>query len=173
MKEAQQQEESQQGVTRLSSRQRKTKQEAEAGVGKRHRRTATKPPSFRTPERSRRHRRGGGCSTELLGSSHSKENIAVAMETKAGKENMEESVVLDPFGARPFHPQDPVPQANTRAPGTSPGAPGDSERMDDLGATRQGEDKDDFGAVPFTELVVGQRQGELDPFGAAPFPSKP
>ncbi|XP_066511714.1 BMP-2-inducible protein kinase-like [Hoplias malabaricus] len=184
----QQQKLKQRSLQKLSSRQRRTKQEASGGNGKRHHSTPTSgrksnKPSFRTPERARRHkkvgRRDSQSSNEFL--SASKENISISMgEVKEkGTALPSEETLLDPFGAKPFHPQDGVRH------GQHPGL-GDSKsdintanrsRTVSLPAAFDGNRIDDFGAVPFTELVIhgGSQQPpqlDLDPFGAAPFPSK-
>uniref|UniRef100_A0A1A7XUH8 non-specific serine/threonine protein kinase n=1 Tax=Iconisemion striatum TaxID=60296 RepID=A0A1A7XUH8_9TELE len=149
----------QRSLQKLSSRQRKTKQEVTAGGsnGKRHHGTPTggrkNKPTYRTPEKVRRHkkvgRRDSQSSNEFLSASDSKENISVDITVAEGKDKVDDPL-LDPFGAKPFYPPD-------------------SRSIDD------------FGAVPFTELVVDggpQLQPvvappvDLDPFGAAPFPSK-
>uniref|UniRef100_A0A672YDG7 non-specific serine/threonine protein kinase n=1 Tax=Sphaeramia orbicularis TaxID=375764 RepID=A0A672YDG7_9TELE len=197
----QQQRLKQRSLQKLSSRQRKTKQDAAAGGGsngKRHHGTPTggrksNKPTFRTPERVRRHkkvgRRDSQSSNEFLSTSDSKENISVDITMGDGKDKAAplpgEDALLDPFGAKPFHPQDggrhsqyqgldaknDMGTANAKSwAGPLHGALGESRIMDD------------FGAVPFTEMVVhgGPQQPqpappqtvELDPFGAAPFPSK-
>ncbi|XP_051900261.1 BMP-2-inducible protein kinase isoform X2 [Pristis pectinata] len=180
----------QRSLQKLSSRQRRTKQESSGGNGKRHHGTPTttrKPskPNYRTPERVRRHkkvgRRDSQSSNELLNTSDSKENIGVALTD--GKEQCHllaaDESLLDPFGAKPFHPQDLArnsqyqglsdrgdhnPVANRSRPSSVHGAfhAGDGLKTDD------------FGAVPFTELVLhsAHQHGDFDPFGAAPFPSK-
>ncbi|XP_019744044.1 BMP-2-inducible protein kinase [Hippocampus comes] len=176
----------QRSLQKLSSRQRKTKQDAAGtGGGKRHHGTPTggrksAKPAFRTPERVRRPkkvgRRDSQSSNEFL--SDSKENISVDVTIAERKDNgaqIQKDDILDPFGAKPFHPQD-----GGRNGGGYPG--GLPESKSDLGtswaAALHGDcdATDDFGAVPFTEVVVpgGPRQQpvELDPFGAAPFPSK-
>ncbi|XP_077378700.1 BMP-2-inducible protein kinase isoform X2 [Festucalex cinctus] len=181
----------QRSLQKLSSRQRKTRQESAGtgGGGKRHHGTPTggrktgKPvkPAFRTPERVRRHkkvgRRDSQSSNEFL--SDSKENISVDVTIAEGKDNsaqLQKDEILDPFGAKPFHPQD-----GGRSGGSYPG--GLPESKSDLGtswaAVLHGDRNatDDFGAVPFTDVVVPggpqqQQPVELDPFGAAPFPSK-
>ncbi|TSN86074.1 BMP-2-inducible protein kinase [Bagarius yarrelli] len=61
---SQQQKLKQRSLQKLSSRQRRTKQEASSGNGKRHHSTPTSgrksnKPSFRTPERARRHKKVG------------------------------------------------------------------------------------------------------------------
>ncbi|XP_055496221.1 BMP-2-inducible protein kinase [Leucoraja erinacea] len=181
----------QRSLQKLSSRQRRTKQESSGGNGKRHHGTPTtarKPskPNYRTPERVRRHkkvgRRDSQSSNELLNISDSKENISVALSD--GKEQCHllptDESLLDPFGAKPFYPQDLArnsqyqglsdrgdhnPVANRSRPSSIHGGfhAGDGLKTDD------------FGAVPFTELVlhsVAHQHGDFDPFGAAPFPSK-
>ncbi|XP_051925092.1 BMP-2-inducible protein kinase [Hippocampus zosterae] len=177
----------QRSLQKLSSRQRKSKQDAAGtGGGKRHHGTPTggrksAKPAFRTPEWVRRHkkvgRRDSQSSNEFL--SDSKENISVDVTIAEGKDHggqIQKDDVLDPFGAKPFHPQD----GGRNGGGGYPG--GLAESKSDLGtswaAALRGDcdATDDFGAVPFTEVVVpgGPRQQpvELDPFGAAPFPSK-
>ncbi|XP_007547451.1 BMP-2-inducible protein kinase isoform X2 [Poecilia formosa] len=176
-----QQRQKQRSLQKLSSRQRKTKQETTAGGsnGKRHHGTPTggrktNKPSYRTPEKVRRHkkvgRRDSQSSNEFLSTSDSKENISVDISMAEGKDTMAplpvDDVLLDPFGAKPFHPQ---------YPGLGDGKP-------DMSTANGGRIIDDFGAVPFTELVIhsGPQQPvvapsqplDLDPFGAAPFPSK-
>ncbi|XP_074526019.1 BMP-2-inducible protein kinase [Halichoeres trimaculatus] len=183
----------QRSLQKLSSRQRKTKQEPAAGGsnGKRHHGTPTggrktNKPTYRTPERVRRHkkvgRRDSQSSNEFLSTSDSKENISVDVTMTEGRDKGAalpgEEALLDPFGAKPFHPQD-----GGRYPGLT------ESRSDTNGKSWTGslhatlgesEMMDDFGAVPFTEMVVpgGPQQApppqpvELDPFGAAPFPSK-
>ncbi|KAK7933741.1 hypothetical protein WMY93_004637 [Mugilogobius chulae] len=171
----QQQRLKQRSLQKLSSRQqRKTKQESGSGGsnGKRHHGTPTgarktNKPTYRTPEKVRRHkkvgRRDSQSSNEFLSTSDSKENISVDVtmaegDKKAAKIQTEDAI-LDPFGAKPFHPNL---------------GDGKSEK------SWSGETKiiDDFGAVPFAEFVPTQQQQpqqqslELDPFGAAPFPSK-
>ncbi|XP_072352322.1 BMP-2-inducible protein kinase isoform X1 [Scyliorhinus torazame] len=188
----QQQKLKQRSLQKLSSRQRRTKQESSGGNGKRHHGTPTttrksSKPIYRTPERVRRHkkvgRRDSQSSNELLNISDSKENIGVALPD--GKEKCQslpaDESLLDPFGAKPFHPQELLrstqyqglsdyrgdynPVANRSRPASVHGA----------FHTGDGLKTDDFGAVPFTELVlhgVAQQHGDFDPFGAAPFPSK-
>lgn len=192
----QQQRLKQRSLQKLSSRQRKTKQDAALGAsnGKRHHSTPTggrktSKPTYRTPERVRRHkkvgRRDSQSSNEFLSTSDSKENISVDITMAEVKDKgaplpVDEALV-DAFGARPFHPQDGgrhgqchgLPDSkNETANGKSWGAPLH-------GALPESGIMDDFGAVPFTEMVVHDgpppppsQLGELDPFGAAPFPSK-
>ncbi|EPY76946.1 BMP-2-inducible protein kinase [Camelus ferus] len=184
----------QRSLQKLSSRQRRTKPEVAKSNGKRHHGTPTgakKPakPAYRTPERARRHRRVGRrdsqSSNEFLTISDSKENISVALTD--GKDRghglQPEESLLDPFGAKPFHPPDlpwhPPHQGRSDNP-VLPGRP----RPNSLHGAFHGAEAlkmDDFGAVPFTELVVQSipphqsqqpQPVELDPFGAAPFPSK-
>ncbi|KAJ0068113.1 hypothetical protein NL108_016174, partial [Boleophthalmus pectinirostris] len=172
----QQQRLKQRSLQKLSSRQRKTKQDPSGGGsnGKRHHGTPTgarktNKPTYRTPEKVRRHkkvgRRDSQSSNEFLSTSDSKENISVDVTMAEGDEKAPtiptEDAILDPFGAKPFHPN-----------------LGEGK----LEKSWSGEAKtiDDFGAVPFTEFVPPQQQQqqqqpppvELDPFGAAPFPSK-
>ncbi|XP_006885354.1 PREDICTED: BMP-2-inducible protein kinase [Elephantulus edwardii] len=194
---SQQQKVKQRNLQKLSSRQRRTKQDVSKSNGKRHHGTPTSTkktlkPAFRTPERARRHkkvgRRDSQSSNEFLTISDSKENISVALTD--GKDRgcilQPEESLLDPFGAKPFHPPDltrhPSHPSDIRADHSTvlPGRP----RQNSLhGSFHSAEalKRDDFGAVPFTELVVQsipphqsqQSQSvELDPFGAAPFPSK-
>uniref|UniRef100_A0AAR2L889 Protein kinase domain-containing protein n=1 Tax=Pygocentrus nattereri TaxID=42514 RepID=A0AAR2L889_PYGNA len=184
----QQQKLKQRSLQKLSSRQRRTKQEASGGNGKRHHGTPTSgrksnKPSFRTPERVRRHkkvgRRDSQSSNEFL--SASKENISISMgEVKEkGTALPSEEALLDPFGAKPFHPQDGIRHGQHPGLGDnkSDNTANGRSRTGSLHATFDGNKMDDFGAVPFTELVVhgGSQQTpqmDLDPFGAAPFPSK-
>lgn len=197
----QQQRLKQRSLQKLSSRQRKTKQEASAGGsnGKRHHGTPTGgrktgKPTFRTPERVRRHkkvgRRDSQSSNEFLSTSDSKENISVDITMAEGKDAalLADETLLDPFGAKPFHPQDGGRHGQYQGLSESKsdmGPAGGRAWMASLhGALGEGKSMDDFGAVPFTELVIhgGQQQQqqpppasqalELDPFGAAPFPSK-
>ncbi|XP_054993349.1 BMP-2-inducible protein kinase isoform X2 [Sorex araneus] len=182
------------GLQKLSSRQRRAKQDAAKGNGKRHHGTPTgakkaAKPTFRTPERARRHkkvgRRDSQSSSEFLTISDSKENISGALPPDEG--------LLDPFGAKPF----PAPDLPWHPPHAglgdlradhAPGLPGRPRPNALLGPFHGGGGggadalkTDDFGAVPFTELVVQSIAAhqpapapavELDPFGAAPFPSK-
>ncbi|XP_007948562.1 BMP-2-inducible protein kinase [Orycteropus afer afer] len=195
----QQQKVKQRSLQKLSSRQRRTKQDMSKSNGKRHHGTPTNTkktlkPTFRTPERARRHkkvgRRDSQSSNEFLTISDSKENISVTLTDGKDRGNIlqAEESLLDPFGAKPFHPPD-----LTR----HPSHPGLSDicadhntvlpvrpRQNSLHGSFHSAEAlkiDDFGAVPFTELVVHsitshqsqQSQSvELDPFGAAPFPSK-
>ncbi|KAL2092577.1 hypothetical protein ACEWY4_012375 [Coilia grayii] len=191
----------QRSLQKLSSRQRRNKQEDAAGGadgtpggnGKRHHGTPTGgrkggKPSFRTPERTRRLRRVGRrdsqSSNEFLNASDSKENISVATTTAAAtgdgakdkgppSEDHAPAAPLDPFGAKPFHPQG---QGGDGA--TANGRPRASS-LHGGALAGGGNIMDDFGAVPFTELVIcggppqqQPQQVDLDPFGAAPFPSK-
>ncbi|KAM6221836.1 BMP-2-inducible protein kinase isoform 2-T2 [Rhynchocyon petersi] len=186
----------QRSLQKLSSRQRRTKQDASKSNGKRHHGTPTSTkktlkPTFRTPERARRHRKVGRrdsqSSNEFLTISDSKENISVALTDGKDRGNLlQPEELLDPFGAKPFHPPDltrhPPHAGDMRAEHSSvlPGRP----RQHSLHGPFHNADAlktDDFGAVPFTELVVRSapphqspqsQPVELDPFGAAPFPSK-
>lgn len=196
---SQQQKVKQRSLQKLSSRQRRTKQDMSKSNGKRHHGTPTSTkktlkPAYRTPERARRHkkvgRRDSQSSNEFLTISDSKENISVALTDGKDRGNVlqSEESLLDPFGAKPFHPPDlPWHQShqglsdicadhNTVLPGRP--------RQSSLHGSLHSADTlkmDDFGAVPFTELVVQSvtphqsqqsQPAELDPFGAAPFPSK-
>uniref|UniRef100_A0A2K5E6W9 BMP2 inducible kinase n=1 Tax=Aotus nancymaae TaxID=37293 RepID=A0A2K5E6W9_AOTNA len=196
---SQQQKVKQRSLQKLSSRQRRTKQDMSKSNGKRHHGTPTSTkktlkPTYRTPERARRHkkvgRRDSQSSNEFLTISDSKENISVALTD--GKDRgtvlQPEESLLDPFGAKPFHSPDlswhPPHQGlnDIRADHNTvlPGRP----RQNSLHGSFHSADvlkMDDFGAVPFTELVVQSitphqsqqsQPVELDPFGAAPFPSK-
>ncbi|XP_006151543.2 BMP-2-inducible protein kinase [Tupaia chinensis] len=195
----QQQKVKQRSLQKLSSRQRRTKQDISKSNGKRHHGTPTSTkktlkPTYRTPERARRHkkvgRRDSQSSNEFLTISDSKENISIALTDGKDRGNVlqPEENLLDPFGAKPFHPPDlpwhPSHQGlndiradhNTVLPGR--------QRQNSLHGPFHSADAlkmDDFGAVPFTELVVQSitphqsqqsQPVELDPFGAAPFPSK-
>ncbi|KAG3276366.1 BMP2 inducible kinase [Ictidomys tridecemlineatus] len=196
---SQQQKVKQRSLQKLSSRQRRTKQDMSKSNGKRHHGTPTSvkktlKPTYRTPERARRHkkvgRRDSQSSNEFLTISDSKENISVALTDgkDRGSVLQPEESLLDPFGAKPFHPpdlswhqphqglSDICADHNTILPGRP--------RQNSLHGSFHGADAlkmDDFGAVPFTELVVQSipphqsqqsQPVELDPFGAAPFPSK-
>ncbi|XP_034860596.1 BMP-2-inducible protein kinase isoform X2 [Mirounga leonina] len=196
---SQQQKVKQRSLQKLSSRQRRTKQDLPKSNGKRHHGTPTSTkktvkPTYRTPERARRHkkvgRRDSQSSNEFLTISDSKENISIALTDGKDRGNglQPEESLLDPFGAKPFHPPDlpwhPPHQglSDVRAD-HNPSLPG-RPRPNSLHGSFHSTDAlkmDDFGAVPFTELVVQsitshqpqQSQSvELDPFGAAPFPSK-
>ncbi|XP_039921230.1 BMP-2-inducible protein kinase isoform X2 [Hirundo rustica] len=187
----------QRNLQKLSSRQRRMKQEVSKNNGKRHHGTPTTTkkglkPSYRTPERARRHRKAGRrdsqSSNEFLTISDSKENISVALSDSKDRANplQTDETLLDPFGAKPFHPPDLMRHAQHQGFGDSCGehgavVVGGRPRQSSLHGAVHGGDglkTDDFGAVPFTELVVQSTQGqpqqalELDPFGAAPFPSK-
>lgn len=204
----QQQRLKQRSLQKLSSRQRKTKQEASAGSsnGKRHHGTPTggrktNKPTYRTPERVRRHkkvgRRDSQSSNEFLSTSDSKENISVDITMSEGKDKGAslpvDEVLLDPFGAKPFHPPDGSRHGQYQGLADSKGDMGtaNGKTWSSLhGALGESKVMDDFGAVPFTELVIhsGPQQlqhhhqqqqqpppsqpVELDPFGAAPFPTK-
>ncbi|NXG57403.1 BMP2K kinase, partial [Hemiprocne comata] len=187
----------QRNLQKLSSRQRRMKQEVSKNNGKRHHGTPTTTkkalkPSYRTPERARRHKKAGRrdsqSSNEFLTISDSKENISVALTDSKDRPNplQTDESLLDPFGAKPFHPPDLMRHPQHQGLGDNRGDHGTvvvagRPRQSSLhGAIHGGEGlkTDDFGAVPFTELVVQSVQGqqqqalELDPFGAAPFPSK-
>lgn len=197
----QQQRLKQRSLQKLSSRQRKTKQEATAGGsnGKRHHSTPTggrktNKPTYRTPERVRRHkkvgRRDSQSSNEFLSTSDSKENISVDITMAEGKDKGAslpvEEALLDPFGAKPFHPLDGSRHGQYQGLadgkselGTANGKSWTGPLHGALGTSSM----DDFGAVPFTETVShrGPQQQQpptpsqpvdLDPFGAAPFPTK-
>ncbi|XP_038869778.1 BMP-2-inducible protein kinase-like isoform X2 [Salvelinus namaycush] len=199
----QQQRLKQRSLQKLSSRQRKLSGSTDGGSnGKRHHGTPTgsrksNKPSFRTPERVRRHkkvgRRDSQSSNEFLSTSDSKENISVGSVTMTDKDKgsslpslpSEIDPILDPFGAKPFGPQDGSRLNQGQYQGLMDGktdivsANGRPQTSSLHGALGVGNIMDDFGAVPFTELVVhpGHQQQpsqlvELDPFGAAPFPSK-
>ncbi|XP_053830887.1 BMP-2-inducible protein kinase [Vidua macroura] len=187
----------QRNLQKLSSRQRRMKQEVSKSNGKRHHGTPTSTkkglkPSYRTPERARRHRKAGRrdsqSSNEFLTISDSKENISVALTDSKDRANplQTDETLLDPFGAKPFHPPELMRHAQHQGFGDSCGDHGTvvvagRPRQSSLHGAVHGGDglkTDDFGAVPFTELVVQSTQSqpqqalELDPFGAAPFPSK-
>ncbi|NWY72341.1 BMP2K kinase, partial [Erithacus rubecula] len=177
----------QRSLQKLSSRQRRMKQEVSKSNGKRHHGTPTSSkkglkPSYRTPERARRHRRAGRrdsqSSNEFLTISDSKENISVALaegRDRGGALQADEAL-LDPFGAKPFQP--PELARHAQHPELGAGLAAGRARHGALHGAADGLKTDDFGAVPFTELVVRSTQSqpqqplELDPFGAAPFPSK-
>ncbi|XP_008333860.1 BMP-2-inducible protein kinase isoform X2 [Cynoglossus semilaevis] len=187
----QQQRLKQRSLQKLSSRQRKTK--TEAAAGKRHHGTPTggrksNKPTYRTPERVRRHkkvgRRDSQSSNEFLSTSDSKENISLDFTMTDSKDKAgslpADDTLLDPFGAKPFHPQDGC-RHQGNGDGKNDMSAANSKTW--TGPLSECRIMDDFGAVPFTELVVHggpqqHQQGmtsqplELDPFGAAPFPSK-
>uniref|UniRef100_A0A8D0FGC7 Protein kinase domain-containing protein n=1 Tax=Strix occidentalis caurina TaxID=311401 RepID=A0A8D0FGC7_STROC len=187
----------QRNLQKLSSRQRRMKQEVSKSNGKRHHGTPTTTkkalkPSYRTPERARRHKKAGRrdsqSSNEFLTISDSKENISVALTDSKDRTNplQTDDSLLDPFGAKPFHPPDLMRHPQHQGFGDNRGDHGTvvvagRPRQSSLHGAIHGGDglkTDDFGAVPFTELVVQSAQSqqqqtlELDPFGAAPFPSK-
>lgn len=187
----QQQKVKQRSLQKLSSRQRRTKQDVSKSNGKRHHGTPTsakKPlkPPYRTPERARRHkkvgRRDSQSSNEFLTISDSKENISVALTDGKDRASVlqPDDSLLDAFGAKPFHPPDLWHQSHQSLSDICvdhntilPGRP----RQNSVHGSFHSADAlrmDDFGAVPFTELVTPQQSQpvELDPFGAAPFPSK-
>ncbi|XP_051054268.1 BMP-2-inducible protein kinase [Phodopus roborovskii] len=192
---SQQQKVKQRSLQKLTSRQRRTKQDVSKSNGKRHHGTPTstkKPlkPPYRTPERTRRHkkvgRRDSQSSSEFLTISDSKENISVALTDgkDRGSALQPEETLLDPFGAKPFHPSDlswhqshqGLSDIRVDHNTILPGRP----RQNSVHGSFHSADAlrmDDFGAVPFTELVAPRESQqpqpvELDPFGAAPFPSK-
>ncbi|XP_007496025.2 BMP-2-inducible protein kinase isoform X3 [Monodelphis domestica] len=195
----QQQKAKQRNLQKLSSRQRRIKQEVSKSNGKRHHGTPTSTkktakPTYRTPERARRHkkvgRRDSQSSNEFLTISDSKENISVALTDSKdrGSSLQSEENLLDPFGAKPFHPPDLIRHPSHQGLSDNrgdhstalPGRPRQSSLHGSFHSV-EGLKMDDFGAVPFTELVIQSitpqqspqsQQGELDPFGAAPFPSK-
>uniref|UniRef100_A0A8C2Z553 non-specific serine/threonine protein kinase n=1 Tax=Cyclopterus lumpus TaxID=8103 RepID=A0A8C2Z553_CYCLU len=191
----QQQRLKQRSLQRLSSRQRKTKQEAAAGGGKRHHGTPTGgrktgKPTYRTPERVRRHkkvgRRDSQSSNEFLSASDSKENIGVDVTMAEGKDEgaslLADEALLDPFGAEPFQPPDGSRYRGLAESQSDPGAANGRSWSGSLPGALGDDSMDDFGAVPFTEMVVHSEPEEpapapsqpldLDPFGAAPFPTK-
>lgn len=196
----QQQKTKQRNLQKLSSRQRRIKQEVSKSNGKRHHGTPTSTkkalkPNYRTPERTRRHKKAGRrdsqSSNEFLTISDSKENISIALtDSKDRVSSLQaDDGLLDPFGAKPFHPTELVRLPQHQGLGDNRGdhnpvVPGRPRQCSLLGTIHSGEGMkltDDFGAVPFTELVVQglspqqsqpQQAVELDPFGAAPFPSK-
>lgn len=169
---SQQQKVKQRSLQKLSSRQRRTKQDVSKSNGKRHHGTPssvkkTLKPPYRTLERARRHkkvgRRDSQSSNEFLTISDSKENISVALTDGKDRGNVlpPDESLLDPFGAKPFHPPD-LPWHPSH-PGLSdirtdhnpvlPGRP----RPSSLHGSFHSADAlkmDDFDAVPFTELVV-------------------
>ncbi|XP_019372282.1 PREDICTED: BMP-2-inducible protein kinase [Gavialis gangeticus] len=186
----------QRNLQKLSSRQRRMKQEVSKSNGKRHHGTPTNTkktskPSFRTPERARRHKKAGRrdsqSSNEFLTISDSKENISVGLTDSKDRSNplQVDENLLDPFGAKPFHPPDLTKHPQHQGLGDNrgdhntvvPGRPRQSSLHGPIHSS-DGLKTDDFGAVPFTELVLQSAQTqqqqalELDPFGAAPFPSK-
>lgn len=191
----QQQKVKQRSLQKLSSRQRRTKQDVSKSNGKRHHGTPTsakktlKPP-YRTPERARRHkkvgRRDSQSSNEFLTISDSKENISVALTDGKDRASVlpSDESLLDPFGAKPFHPPDlwhqPHQGLSDICVDHTTILPGRPRQNSVHGSFHSAETlrMDDFGAVPFTELVVQSvtpqqsQPVELDPFGAAPFPSK-
>ncbi|KAM3832130.1 BMP-2-inducible protein kinase isoform 2-T2 [Vipera latastei] len=189
----------QRNLQKLSSRQRRMKQEGSKSNGKRHHGTPTSAkknlkPSYRTPERARRHKKAGRrdsqSSNEFLTISDSKENISIALSDSKDRVNplQGDDNLLDPFGAKPFHPAEGLRHPQHQGLGDNRGdhntaVPGRPRQSSLLGGLHSGDGvklTDDFGAVPFTELVPSvvsqqsqqQQAIELDPFGAAPFPSK-
>ncbi|XP_061439244.1 BMP-2-inducible protein kinase isoform X2 [Rhineura floridana] len=188
----------QRNLQKLSSRQRRMKQDVSKSNGKRHHGTPTSTkktlkPSYRTPERARRHKKAGRrdsqSSNEFLTISDSKENISIALSDSKDRVNpLQADDLLDPFGAKPFHPTELARLPPHQGLGDNCGdyntvVPGRPRQSSLLGSIQSGEGiklTDDFGAVPFTECVQSvtsqqsqqQQSIELDPFGAAPFPSK-
>ncbi|XP_039174649.1 BMP-2-inducible protein kinase isoform X2 [Crotalus tigris] len=189
----------QRNLQKLSSRQRRMKQEGSKSNGKRHHGTPTSTkknlkPSYRTPERARRHKKAGRrdsqSSNEFLTISDSKENISIALSDSKERVNPlpGDDNLLDPFGAKPFHPAEGLRPPQHQGLGDNRGdhntaAPGRPRQSSFLGSLHSGDGvklTDDFGAVPFTEFMPSvtsqqsqqQQAIELDPFGAAPFPSK-
>ncbi|XP_051958714.1 BMP-2-inducible protein kinase-like isoform X3 [Xyrauchen texanus] len=183
-----QQQSQKQRCLQKSSRQRRTKQEASGNNGKRHHSTPTggkksNKPSFRTPERMRRQKKAGRrdsqSSNEFLSTSDSKENISISLGEvmEKGAALPPEEALLDPFGDKPFHPQDGSRHQSLGDNKSEINSANGRSRTSSLHGVFDGNKIDDFGAVPFTELVVqsGAQQTpqlDLDPFGAAPFPSK-
>ncbi|XP_069834205.1 BMP-2-inducible protein kinase isoform X2 [Dendropsophus ebraccatus] len=199
VEQTQQKVKQQRNLQKISSRQRRTKQEPANNNGKRHHGTPsstkkTAKPNYRTPEKVRRHKKGGRrdsqSSNEFLTISDSKENISISLDVKdRGNILQTDESMVDPFGAKPFHPQDlRQPQHHGLADNRidhHPAAAGRPRQSSLHGVYLSGDNAkmDDFGAVPFTELVlqsVTPQQSQqpplqpldLDPFGAAPFPSK-
>ncbi|XP_053108039.1 BMP-2-inducible protein kinase isoform X2 [Hemicordylus capensis] len=189
----------QRNLQKLSSRQRRMKQEVSKSNGKRHHGTPTSTkkalkPSYRTPERARRHKKAGRrdsqSSNEFLTISDSKENISITLSDGKDRVNalQADDSLLDPFGAKPFHPTElRLPQhqglGDNRGDHNTvvSGRPRQNSLLGGIHSADGVKLTDDFGAVPFTELVVQsvttqqsqqQQAVELDPFGAAPFPSK-
>uniref|UniRef100_A0A8C5RV16 non-specific serine/threonine protein kinase n=1 Tax=Laticauda laticaudata TaxID=8630 RepID=A0A8C5RV16_LATLA len=190
----------QRNLQKLSSRQRRMKQEGSKSNGKRHHGTPTSAkktlkPSYRTPERARRHKKAGRrdsqSSNEFLTISDSKENISISLSDSKDRVNplQGDDNLLDPFGAKPFHPAEGLRLPQHQGLGDNrgdhntavPGRPRQSSLLGSIHSSDGVKLTDDFGAVPFTELVPSvkcqqsqqQQAVELDPFGAAPFPSKP
>ncbi|ETE64884.1 BMP-2-inducible protein kinase, partial [Ophiophagus hannah] len=190
----------QRNLQKLSSRQRRMKQEGSKSNGKRHHGTPTSTkktlkPSYRTPERARRHKKAGRrdsqSSNEFLTISDSKENISISLSDSKDRVNplQGDDNLLDPFGAKPFHPAEGLRLPQHQGLGDNrgdhntvvPGRPRQSSLLGSIHSSDSVKLTDDFGAVPFTELVPSvksqqsqqQQAVELDPFGAAPFPSKP
>ncbi|XP_032613087.1 putative BMP-2-inducible kinase-like protein [Hylobates moloch] len=196
---SQQQKVKQRSLQKLSSRQRRTEQDMSRSNGKRHHGTPTSKkktlkPTYRTPERACRHRKVGRrvsqTSNDFLTISDSKENIGAAVTDGKDRGNvlqLEESL-LDPFGAKPFHPPDlswhPLHQGLSDIRADHNTVLPEQPRQNSLHGSFHSADvlkMDDFGAMPFTELVMQSitpqqsqqsQPVELDPFGAAPFPSK-
>ncbi|XP_075060662.1 BMP-2-inducible protein kinase isoform X2 [Mixophyes fleayi] len=189
----------QRNLQKISSRQRRTKQQPSNNNGKRHHGTPsstkkTAKPSYRTPEKVRRHKKGGRrdsqSSNEFLTISDSKENISISLTDVKDRNILQtDDNMVDSFGAKSFSSQDlrqPQHHGLTDNRGDhNQGAAGKPRQSSLHGAylSSDGVNMDDFGAVPFTELVlqsVTQQQSQqaqpqpldLDPFGAAPFPSK-
>ncbi|KAM9329637.1 BMP-2-inducible protein kinase [Gastrophryne carolinensis] len=187
----------QRNMQKISSRQRRTKQDP-SNNNKRHHGTPsstkkTPKPSYRTPEKVRRHKKGGRrdsqSSNEFLTISDSKENISITLTDVKDRNNIiqTDETMVDPFGAKPFQPQD-LKQSQHHAfaeyRGDHHSATAGRPRQSSLHGAYLSSDTikmDDFGAVPFTELVLQSltpQQGQqpppfdLDPFGAAPFPTK-
>lgn len=131
-------------------------------------------------------RRDSQSSNEFLTISDSKENISVALTDGKDRASVlpSDESLLDPFGAKPFHPPDlwhqPHQGLSDICVDHTTILPGRPRQNSVHGSFHSAETlrMDDFGAVPFTELVVQSvtpqqsQPVELDPFGAAPFPSK-
>ncbi|XP_063776036.1 BMP-2-inducible protein kinase isoform X2 [Pseudophryne corroboree] len=188
----------QRNLQKISSRQRRTKQEPSNNNGKRHHGTPsntkkTAKPSYRTPEKVRRHKKGGRrdsqSSNEFLTISDSKENISISLTDVKDHNNILQANdnMVDSFGSKPFPTQDMRPPQHhgfTDNRGDHNTATAGRPRQSSLHGAYHDSDgvsMDDFGAVPFTELVLQsitqqpstQSQPlDLDPFGSAPFLSK-
>lgn len=159
----------QRSLQRLSARHKKTKQEA---AGKRHHGTPTggrktgRQPTYRTPERARRlkkvGRRDSQSSNEFPGASDSKEDVTMSEGKDEGAPLAAADVdaPLDPFGAEPFQP----PDGGGRYRGLA-------ESQSDRG-TANGGARSFIEMVPAAAAARSMSLLDLDPFGAAPFPTK-
>ncbi|KAJ8404522.1 hypothetical protein AAFF_G00337890 [Aldrovandia affinis] len=172
--------------------QRDANQESTSNNEKQHNGTPTSSSmssksSLNVPEYDHRHkstdRANSQDSNEFLGFSDSKEDISQALREARGRMTRlpGEEVKQDVFDVKPFQPEDGDWHSQHHGLGYNKGDLGSANGRalpTCLHATLgEGNNMDNFGVVPFTEQVVlsgphQPSQVELDPFGAAPFPSK-